>query len=149
MADTPIEVNIINHSSNPLPHYATEGASGMDIRAWLGAPVQLQPLERTLVPTGLFIELPQGYEVQVRPRSGMALKHGITCLNSPGTVDADYRGELKVILINLSSEVQTIHPGDRIAQMVLQKVEKISWQPVEAIADTARGAGGFGHTGKS
>lgn len=149
MADSPIEVNIINHSSNPLPHYATDGSSGMDIRAWLEAPVQLQPLERTLVPTGLFIELPQGYEVQVRPRSGMALKHGITCLNSPGTVDADYRGELKVILINLSSEVQIIHPGDRIAQMVLQKVERISWQPVDVIADTARGAGGFGHTGKS
>ncbi|MDB5209471.1 MAG: deoxyuridine 5-triphosphate nucleotidohydrolase [Sediminibacterium sp.] len=143
-----LQVNIINHSPNPLPHYATEGSSGMDLRAWLDADITLQPLERTLVPTGIFIELPEGYEVQVRPRSGLAIKQGLTCLNSPGTVDADYRGELKVILINLSNEPQTIRSGDRIAQIVLQKVEKINWQPVVAINETERGAGGFGHTGK-
>jgi dUTP pyrophosphatase len=142
------QVNIINRSGNPLPHYATNGSSGMDIRAWLDADIVLQPMERMLVPTGLFIELPEGYEVQVRPRSGLAIKQGLTCLNSPGTVDADYRGELKVILINLSNEPQTIKSGDRIAQMVLQKVEKINWQPVVAINETERGAGGFGHTGK-
>jgi dUTP pyrophosphatase len=143
-----LNVNIINRSDNPLPHYATEGSSGMDMRAWLDTDIILQPLERTLVPTGIFIELPEGYEVQVRPRSGLAIKQGLTCLNSPGTVDADYRGELKVILINLSNEPQTIRSGDRIAQMVLQKVEKINWQPVVAINETERGAGGFGHTGK-
>jgi dUTP pyrophosphatase len=143
-----LNVNIINRSDNPLPHYATEGSSGMDMRAWLDADIILSPLERMLVPTGIFIELPEGYEVQVRPRSGLAIKQGLTCLNSPGTVDADYRGELKVILINLSNEPQTIRPGDRIAQMVLQKVEKINWQPVVAINETERGAGGFGHTGK-
>ncbi|MES2372538.1 MAG: dUTP diphosphatase [Bacteroidota bacterium] len=143
-----MNVNIINRSDNPLPHYATEGSSGMDMRAWLDADITLQPMERTLVPTGIFIELPQGYELQVRPRSGLAIKQGLTCLNSPGTVDADYRGELKVILINLSNEPQTIKTGDRIAQMVLQKVEKINWQPVVAINETERGAGGFGHTGK-
>lgn len=148
MLQTAFNVNIINRSGNPLPHYATNGSSGMDIRAWLDADVILQPLERTLVPTGLFIELPEGYEVQVRPRSGLAIKHGITCLNSPGTVDADYRGELKVVLINLSNEPQTIHSGDRIAQMVMQKVEKINWQTVDIINETERGAGGFGHTGK-
>jgi dUTP pyrophosphatase len=143
-----LNVNIINRSDNPLPHYATEGSSGMDLRAWLDVALVLQPLERSLVPTGIFIELPEGYEVQVRPRSGLAIKQGLTCLNSPGTVDADYRGELKVILINLSNEPQTIRSGDRIAQMVLQKVEKINWQPVVAINETERGAGGFGHTGK-
>jgi dUTP pyrophosphatase len=131
-----------------LPHYATEGSSGMDMRAWLEDDLVLQPMERSLVPTGLFIELPEGYEVQVRPRSGLAIKQGLTCLNSPGTVDADYRGELKVILVNLSTEPQTIRTGDRIAQMVMQKVEKINWQPVEAINETLRGEGGFGHTGK-
>jgi dUTP pyrophosphatase len=148
MPQTAFHINIINRSNNPLPHYATNGSSGMDIRAWLDADVELQPLERTLVPTGLFIELPEGYEVQVRPRSGLAIKQGITCLNSPGTVDADYRGELKIILINLSNEPQTIRSGDRIAQMVMQKVEKITWQPVTIINETERGAGGFGHTGK-
>ena len=148
MLQKTLNVNIINRSDNPLPHYATEGSSGMDMRAWLDAEIILQPLERTLVPTGIFIELPEGYEVQVRPRSGLAIKQGLTCLNSPGTVDADYRGELKVILINLSNEPQTIRSGDRIAQMVLQKVEKINWQPVVAINETERGAGGFGHTGK-
>jgi dUTP pyrophosphatase len=144
----PLPVNIINQSGNPLPAYATEGSSGMDIRAWLAQDVILQPMERYLVPTGLFVELPEGYELQVRPRSGLAIKQGITCLNSPGTVDADYRGELKVILINLSGEPQTIRSGDRIAQMVLQKVEKIHWTPAETINETQRGAGGFGHTGK-
>jgi dUTP pyrophosphatase len=144
----PVNISIINTSPNPLPAYATEGSSGMDIRAWLAQDMILQPMERSLVPTGLFVELPEGYEIQVRPRSGLAIKQGITCLNSPGTVDADYRGELKVILINLSGEPQTIRSGDRIAQMVLQSVEKIQWIPVETINETQRGAGGFGHTGK-
>ena len=141
-------VKIINKSSNPLPEYATPGSSGMDVRAWLENPVIINPLERTLIPTGIFIELPEGYEIQIRPRSGLAVKQGITCLNTPGTIDADYRGEIKVILINLSNEPQTLQNGDRIAQMVLQKVEKIIWQPVEGINETDRGAGGFGHTGK-
>jgi len=143
-----IEIKIINKSSNALPEYATTGSSGMDIRANLDMPQTLQPLERTLIPTGLFIELPQGYEAQIRPRSGLAIKQGITCLNTPGTIDADYRGEIKVILVNLSKEEQVIHPGDRIAQMVVQTVEQVQWKPVEEIADTVRSAGGFGHTGK-
>ncbi len=141
-------VNIINKSANPLPNYATEGASGMDIRADIEMSVILQPLERTLIPTGLFVELPEGYEIQIRPRSGLAVKQGITCLNTPGTIDADYRGEIKVILINLSNEPQTIQNGDRIAQMVFQQVAKIIWQPVNVINETDRGSGGFGHTGK-
>jgi dUTP pyrophosphatase len=148
MQINPVQIRIINHSDNPLPAYATTGSSGMDIRAFLETDIVLQPMERVLVPTGLFIELEESYEVQVRPRSGLAIKQGITCLNTPGTIDADYRGEIKVILINLSGEAQTIQTGDRIAQMVLQKVEKISWQPVNAINETERGAGGFGHTGK-
>ena len=143
-----IKVKVINQSPNSLPEYATEGSAGMDLRANLEAPLVLRPLERQLVPTGLFIELPQGYEAQVRPRSGLAIKHGITCLNSPGTIDSDYRGELKVILINLSQEEQTLHPGDRIAQMVVSAVIQIGWETVEAISETARNAGGFGHTGK-
>ena len=143
-----IEVKIINKSSNELPAYATAGSSGMDVRAFLDSPKTLSPLERVLIPTGLFIELPQGYEVQVRPRSGLAIKQGITCLNTPGTIDSDYRGEIKIILINLSSEEQVIHPGDRIAQMVIQKVEKIKWDLVEQLEVTERNAGGFGHTGK-
>ncbi|TXJ28097.1 MAG: dUTP diphosphatase [Chitinophagaceae bacterium] len=143
-----MEIKIINKSSNALPEYATTGSSGMDIRANLDIPQTLQPLERTLIPTGLFIELPQGYEAQIRPRSGLAIKQGITCLNTPGTIDADYRGEIKVILINLSQEEQVIHHGDRIAQMVVQTVEQVQWKPVEEIADTVRSAGGFGHTGK-
>jgi len=143
-----IEIKIINKSSNALPEYATTGSSGMDIRANLDIPQTLQPLERTLIPTGLFIELPQGYEAQIRPRSGLAIKQGITCLNTPGTIDADYRGEIKVILINLSQEEQVIHHGDRIAQMVVQTVEQVQWKPVEEIADTVRSTGGFGHTGK-
>jgi dUTP pyrophosphatase len=143
-----IKVKIINQSPNALPDYATEGSAGMDIRAHLKAPLVLRPMERHLVPTGLFIELPQGYEAQVRPRSGLAIKHGITCLNSPGTIDSDYRGEVKVILINLSHEAQTLHPGDRIAQIVVSPVIQIGWETVEAISETARNAGGFGHTGK-
>ena len=143
-----IQINIVNTSTNPLPAYATVGAAGMDLRANLEVPVTLEPLERQLISTGLFIELPDGYEAQIRPRSGMAIKQGITCLNTPGTIDADYRGEIKVILINLSGEPQSIEPGDRIAQMVFQKVQLIVWQPVIAINDTERGAGGFGHTGK-
>ena len=143
-----IKVKIINQSQNPLPEYATEGSAGMDLRADIAAEMVLRPLERALVPTGLFIELPQGYEAQVRPRSGLAIKHGITCLNSPGTIDSDYRGELKVILINLSQEDQTLHPGDRIAQMVVSPVTRVSWEAAETISVTARNAGGFGHTGK-
>ncbi|HLL41584.1 MAG TPA: dUTP diphosphatase [Segetibacter sp.] len=141
-------VKIINRSKNPLPSYATEGSSGMDLRADIEDNFTIQPMERRLVPTGLFIELPVNYEAQVRPRSGLAIKQGITCLNSPGTVDADFRGELKVVLINLSNETQTIHPGDRIAQMVIQKVEKVILTQVNEIDCTVRGEGGFGHTGK-
>jgi dUTP pyrophosphatase len=143
-----MHIKIINQSNHPLPEYTTPGASGMDLRAWLQDTVTMQPMERALVPTGLFLEIPEGMEAQVRPRSGLAIKQGITCLNSPGTIDADYRGEIKVILINLSGEPQIIHSGDRIAQMVFQKVEKINWLPVEMISETERGTGGFGHTGK-
>ncbi len=143
-----LEVRIINQSSNPLPAYATSGASGMDLRANLDKPITLQSLERALVPTGLLIELPRGFEAQVRPRSGLAIKQGLTCLNSPGTVDADYRGEIKVIIINLSNEPQIISHGDRIAQMVIQRVEQVEWLLVQDLAGTERGTGGFGHTGK-
>jgi dUTP pyrophosphatase len=143
-----LEVKIINKSANALPFYATEGSSGMDLRADIENDFILNPLERKLVTTGLFIELPNGYEAQVRPRSGLAIKQGITCLNSPGTVDADYRGELKVVLINLSNEPQTIHKGDRIAQIVFQKVEIVTLTQVDEINSTVRGEGGFGHTGK-
>lgn len=141
-------VKIINQSNNPLPEYATLGSSGMDIRANLEEPMVLEPSARALVPTGLFVEIPLGYEIQIRPRSGLAIKQGITCLNTPGTIDADYRGEIKVILINLSSEPQTLQPGDRIAQMVLQKVEQIQWVPATELAASDRGTGGFGSTGK-
>ena len=144
-----IEIKIINQSSNPLPAYATEGSSGMDLRANLESPVTLQSLERTLIPTGIFIELPQGYEAQIRPRSGLAVKHGITCLNSPGTIDTDYRGEIKIILINLSQEEQVIHHGDRIAQMIIHKVERAAWKEVNELKITVRNEGGFGHTGKN
>ncbi len=143
-----LSIKIINRSANPLPAYATNGSSGMDLRADLGEPITLQPLERTLIPTGLFIELPEGYEAQVRPRSGLAIKQGLTCLNSPGTVDADYRGEIKIILVNLSNETQVIQPSDRVAQMVIQKVEHATLVEVTEIAETHRGEGGFGHTGK-
>jgi dUTP pyrophosphatase len=144
-----VPVKIINKSSNPLPEYATDGSAGMDVRAFLTQPLQLQPLERTLVPTGLYIEMPTHLECQVRPRSGLAIKQGITCLNTPGTIDSDYRGEIKVILINLSGQIQMIQPGDRIAQLVFQKVEKAEWQPVETISETGRSEGGFGSTGKN
>lgn len=143
-----LDVKIINRSSNPLPSYATEGASGMDLRAFLAEPLALEPMQRKLVPTGLFLEIPEGHEAQVRPRSGLALKQGITCLNSPGTIDADYRGEIGVILINLSSEKQVIQSGDRIAQLVFQSVTKINWQPTDQLSTTVRNEGGFGHTGK-
>lgn len=147
-AMTPVPIKIINQSANPLPAYATDGAAGMDIRASLEQPLHLQPLQRVLVPTGLFIELPEGYEAQIRPRSGLAIRHGITCLNTPGTIDSDYRGEIQIILINLSGEEQVIQPGDRIAQMVVQKVEKVLWQPVTILATTERNEKGFGSTGK-
>ena len=143
-----LEVKIINRSAFDLPTYATKGSSGMDLRANLEEPVTLVSLQRTLIPTGLFIELPQGYEAQIRPRSGLAIKQGITCLNTPGTIDADYRGEIKVIIINLSTDSQVITPGDRIAQMVIQQVEQVSWKLVQELESTERNAGGFGHTGK-
>lgn len=141
-------LKIINTSNNELPQYATEGAAGMDVRAFLQEPVTLQSGERAAVPTGIFLEIPYGYEVQVRPRSGLALRQGITCLNTPGTIDSDYRGELKIILINLSREAQIINTGDRIAQLVVQKVEKAEWQHVETLTETTRSSGGFGSTGK-
>ncbi|MEY3947143.1 MAG: hypothetical protein RJB03_1849 [Bacteroidota bacterium] len=141
-------VRIINKSSHPLPAYATTGSSGMDLRAELSSPVALKPFERQLIPTGLYLEIPDGFEAQIRPRSGMAIKQGITCLNTPGTIDADYRGEIKVILINLSGEEQLIQNGDRIAQMVFQKIEIAIWEETTSITVTERNAGGFGHTGK-
>ena len=141
-------IPIVNHSHHPLPAYATQGSSGLDLRAFVTAPVQLAPLERALIPTGLHIALPNNWEAQVRPRSGLAIKQGLTCLNTPGTIDADYRGEIKVILINLSNEIQVIQDGDRIAQIVFQQVEKMEWQLVENLETTQRGEGGFGHTGK-
>ena len=145
---SPINIKIVNTSANPLPQYATKGSSGMDIRASLDIPVRLQPLERTMIPTGLFLEIPNGYEIQIRPRSGLAIKQGITCLNTPGTIDSDYRGEIKVILINLSSEEQVINHGDRIAQMIVQRTERAAFEQVEFLNETERAAGGFGHTGK-
>lgn len=144
-----VPIKIVNHSPNPLPSYATQGAAGMDIRAHLDLPLQLQPMERQLVPTGLFMELPEGYEAQIRPRSGLAIKQGLTCLNTPGTIDSDYRGEIKIILINLSGEMQIIQPGDRIAQMVIQKVEKAALHIVADLSETERSVGGFGSTGKN
>ena len=141
-------IKIINKSANPLPTYATPGSAGMDLMASIETPVTLQSLERQLIPTGLYMELPEGYEAQVRPRSGLAIKHGLTCLNSPGTIDSDYRGEIKVILVNLSATPHTIQPGDRIAQMVIGKVEQVGWELVTVIGETVRNAGGFGHTGK-
>jgi dUTP pyrophosphatase len=142
-----LPIKIVNRSANPLPAYATEFASGMDLRANLTEAITLEAGERKLIPTGLFIELPQGYEAQVRPRSGLALKQGITCLNSPGTIDADYRGEIGVLLINLSGQSQVLQPGDRIAQLVIQSVVQGVWEPVTILAETNRGEGGFGHTG--
>ena len=142
-----MKVKIVNHSPYPCPAYATEQSAGVDLRANLEAPVVLRPLERTLVPTGLYIALPKGYEAQVRPRSGLAVKHGITVLNSPGTVDADYRGELRTILVNLGTEPFEIVPGERIAQMVIARHEQVEWEEVDQLDETRRGTGGFGSTG--
>ncbi len=142
-----IEVAIINQSAFDLPAYATEGAAGLDIRANITEAVVLSPLERQLIPTGLFVAIPMGYEIQIRPRSGLAFKYGITVLNTPGTIDADYRGEIKVLLVNLSNEPFSIEPGERIAQMVLAKHETLSWKTTEELPSTERGAGGFGSTG--
>ena len=144
----PHKVQIVNNSHHPLPDYATTGSSGMDVRAFLTSSITLAPMQRCLIPTGLSLAIPENWEAQIRPRSGLAIKQGITCLNTPGTIDADYRGEIKVILINLSQEPQTINDGDRIAQMVFQSVEKADWELVVALDETQRGAGGFGHTGK-
>lgn len=142
-----MEIKIVNTSKHPLPAYETTASAGMDLRANLDAPVVLNPLERYLVPTGLFIGLPEGFEAQIRPRSGLAIKKGITLLNSPGTIDADYRGEIKIIMVNLSNETFIINDGERIAQMIISKVEKAEWIDVEILDETQRGAGGFGHTG--
>ena len=143
-----VKVSIINRSHHALPSYSTLLSAGMDIRANLDEAITLQPGERRLIPTGLFIALPDGYEAQIRPRSGLAIKHGITVLNSPGTIDADYRGEIKVILVNLSNEPFTIESGERIAQMIVARYEQIEWESVEELGTTERGAGGFGSTGK-
>ena len=143
-----MKVQIVNKSTHALPAYATAGSSGMDLRAFIPSPLTLAAMERILVPTGLFLEIPEGYEAQIRPRSGLAIKQGITCLNTPGTIDADYRGEIKVILINLSSEPQVIENGDRIAQMIFQKIEQAEWVETEQLNETQRNTGGFGHTGK-
>ena len=142
-----MNIRIINRSKNTLPAYETIHSAGMDLRADLESAVLLNPMERKLVPTGLHIELPEGYEAQIRPRSGLAYKHGISIVNSPGTIDADYRGEIKVLLINLSAELFEINSGDRIAQMIVSKHEKVEWQQVEILNETTRGAGGYGHTG--
>lgn len=141
-------VSIINHSPFPLPAYETDFSAGMDLKALLEIPVTLKPLQRALIPTGLYIELPAGFEAQVRPRSGLAAKYGVTVLNSPGTIDADYRGEIKVILVNLSDEPYTINHGDRIAQMIISQHETIAWKQVDVLNNSERGTGGFGHTGK-
>ena len=143
-----MKVKIVNHSKHALPEYQTPLSAGLDIRANLDESVTLRPLERAMIPTGLFVELPEGCEMQIRPRSGLATKHGITVLNSPGTIDADYRGEIKVILVNLSNEPFTVESGERIAQMIVARYEQIEWQPVEELGATERGAGGFGSTGK-
>jgi dUTP pyrophosphatase len=142
-----VNIRIVNTSKHPLPSYETGASAGMDLRASLEQPVTLKPLERTLIPTGLFIELPVGYEAQIRPRSGMALKKGISLVNTPGTIDADYRGEIKLIVINLSQEQVVIEDGERVAQMIIARHEKAVWIRVEELKETERGAGGFGHTG--
>ncbi len=146
--DMSLKVRVVNKSANELPKYETPLAAGMDVRANIEESIVLGPLERAMIPTGLYVELPAGYELQVRPRSGLAAKHGITVLNTPGTVDADYRGELKAILVNLSSEPFEIKPGERIAQYVVARHEKVEWEQVDALSETERGAGGFGSTGK-
>ena len=144
-----MQIKIVNKSNNDLPTYSTELSAGMDLRAYLQEPVVLKPLERKLIPTGLYVEIPKGYEAQIRPRSGLALKKGITVLNTPGTIDADYRGEIGVILINLSQEDFVIENGERICQMVIAAHETVEWNLVEVLEETVRGAGGFGHTGKN
>jgi len=143
-----MKVKIVNKSSNPLPGYSTELSAGMDLRAFVSEDIVLKPLQRVLVPTGLFIELIEGFEAQIRPRSGLAIKHGITVLNTPGTIDADYRGEICVILVNLSQDDFVIKNGERICQMIISKHETVGWEEVEILEETVRGAGGFGHTGK-
>lgn len=143
-----MEVKIVNKSNHRLPEYATSGSAGMDLKANTTEPIVLGPLERQMIPTGLYIALPEGYEAQVRPRSGLAAKYGVTVANSPGTVDTDYRGEIKVILINLSNEKFVVNPGDRIAQMVVARYERVEWNEVATLDETERGEGGFGHTGK-
>lgn len=142
-----VTVKVINNSNNPLPQYATIGSAGLDLRANISEPIVIKPLERKLIPTGLHISLPKGYEMQIRPRSGTAIKHGITCINTPGTIDSDYRGDIGVGLINLSNELFTVNPGDRIAQGVLNKVEQINWVEVATLDETERASGGYGHTG--
>lgn len=142
-----MKVQIINKSPHPLPAYQTAGSAGMDIRAWLQEPVMLKPLERVLIPTGLYIALPEGYEAQIRPRSGLAIKRGLSLVNTPGTIDADYRGEIMIPVINLSAEDQEINDGERIAQMIIAQYQQISWHEVAALEATERGAGGFGHSG--
>ena len=143
-----MEVKVINNSKHPLPEYATALSAGLDLRANLDEPIQLAPLQRALVPTGIFIALPQGYEAQIRPRSGLAFKQGLTVLNTPGTIDADYRGEIKVILVNLSNDTVTIDDGERVCQMVVAAHARVEWAECGELDDTDRGAGGFGHTGK-
>jgi dUTP pyrophosphatase len=143
-----VKVKIVNSSRHPLPEYQTLFSAGMDLRANIDEPVVIQPLSRMLVPTGLFIELPEGYEAQIRPRSGLAIKHGITVLNTPGTIDADYRGEIKVILVNLSDVPYLLQDGERICQMVVARHAVVEWVPVEVLSESSRGEGGFGHTGK-
>lgn len=142
-----MKLKIVNTSDNPLPQYETIGSAGVDLRAKLQEPVMLKPLQRALIPTGLHIELPEGYEAQIRPRSGLALKKGVTVLNSPGTIDSDYRGEIKIILINLSNETTVINTGERIAQMIVSKYERVTFKEVDELNETKRGEGGFGHTG--
>jgi dUTP pyrophosphatase len=148
MQETLPKVKIINQSPHPLPAYATKDSAGMDLRAWLTETITLAPLERVLVPTGIHIQLPEGFEAQIRPRSGLALKYGLTLLNTPGTIDADYTGEIKILVVNLSNEPCLIQNGERIAQMVVAKYERVLWLPVEVLEETSRGSGGFGSTGK-
>lgn len=143
-----LKVNVVNKGSQPLPKYETPQSAGMDLRADIEGPILIKPLERKLIPTGLHIALPVGYEAQIRPRSGLAIKHGISCLNTPGTIDADYRGDIGVILVNISHEDYVVQPGERIAQMVINKIEQIEFNLVEELDETERGEGGFGHTGK-
>ena len=142
-----LKLEIVNRSPHPLPAYQTEGSAGMDLRAWLESPLVLRPMERVLVSTGIYLALPQGIEAQIRPRSGTAIKKGLTLVNSPGTVDSDYRGEIRIPLVNLSAEDQTVEDGERIAQMVVARHETVAWVAVDTLEETARGAGGFGHSG--